>query len=402
MLCIQDSYSSDFIYKPKSFTKTSQSKVPSQSTAYYQQIISDGCPSDYSPIFCTIQPDEAGNHQQSQDVVYFYGNDIDTSSRTCSFNLFNLSGNYFQGTIGVLCAKSDKVKIPDYKTLSPTFISIGNDKINPFFKSQVPCDSGIATQALTFPNSNDYTPLLSMVPTSDLKNFVAEAYDYWDKGINKKVGVACLNYPNDAFLPVPPSAPYKHCCVYYTNEWSPKPASNDCTDTSINGLCGLDCSQFGGHGSLPWVIFRGGELDWACNPWSFSMSVNPSSDTAIQGTPFSQTVTITVTTKSGTPQPVSFSYSFSKSGVAISQEAQPCTPSPSQCTSTFKVSTGVGTQAGTYKITVTGTSGSASASAIYSLTVAPQSTTQYKLTFDTVVDVTGDTVPSVPVYIDGI
>jgi hypothetical protein len=107
----------------------------------------------------------------------------------------------------------------------------------------------------------------------------------------------------------------------------------------------------------------------------FTVAVNPTSDTAIQGVAFSRTVTITVTNTGGTPQPVSLSYSILTPipGVTISSPSPAtCTPSaPSYtCTSTFTVS-GTATSIGTYQIIVTGTSGTSSASATYTLTVNP-------------------------------
>jgi hypothetical protein len=101
----------------------------------------------------------------------------------------------------------------------------------------------------------------------------------------------------------------------------------------------------------------------------FSLSLNPASGTAVQGSPTSATVTTAVT--SGNAQTVTLSASGLPAGATA-------TFNPAQITaganSTLSITTATSTPAGTYPITVTGTTASATHTATYTLTVTTPST----------------------------
>src|SRR5467141_5239575 len=100
--------------------------------------------------------------------------------------------------------------------------------------------------------------------------------------------------------------------------------------------------------------------------FDFSVSLNPSSGSVVQGS--GTTSTVTVSLLSGTTQTVSLSTSVSPSGAGVTATVNPTSGSPTY-TSTLTIGTAAGTPTGIYTITVTGIGGSLSRSATYTLTV---------------------------------
>jgi hypothetical protein len=104
--------------------------------------------------------------------------------------------------------------------------------------------------------------------------------------------------------------------------------------------------------------------------FDFSVSLNPTSGSVVQGS--GTTSTVTVSLVSGTSQTVSLSTS-TPSVTGLTATVNPTSGTPTY-TSTLSISTTTSTPAGSYTITVTGTSGALTHSATYSLTVtAPAS-----------------------------
>jgi hypothetical protein len=110
--------------------------------------------------------------------------------------------------------------------------------------------------------------------------------------------------------------------------------------------------------------------------FDFSVSLNPSSGSVVQGT--GTTSTVTVGLVSGTSQSVALSTTVSPSGMGVSASVNPTNGTPTY-TSTLTISTTTGTTTGTYTITVTGTSGSLSHSATYTLTVTTPPTGDFSI-----------------------
>jgi len=100
--------------------------------------------------------------------------------------------------------------------------------------------------------------------------------------------------------------------------------------------------------------------------FDFSVSLNPSSGSVVQGS--GTTSTVTVGLVSGTTQSVSLSTSISPSATGLTATVNPTSGNPTY-TSTLTISTATNTPIGTYSITVTGTNGTLSHSAAYTLTV---------------------------------
>jgi hypothetical protein len=99
--------------------------------------------------------------------------------------------------------------------------------------------------------------------------------------------------------------------------------------------------------------------------FDFSVSVNPTSDSVVQGG--STTATVTVTLLSGSTQPITLSASdLTASGISV--VFNPPSASPT-FTSTMTVTTSTSTPTGPYTITITGTGGGLTRSATYTLTV---------------------------------
>jgi len=105
--------------------------------------------------------------------------------------------------------------------------------------------------------------------------------------------------------------------------------------------------------------------------FDYSVSLNPTSGSVVQGS--GTTSTVTVSLVSGTTQSVSLSTSISPSATGLTATVNPTSGNPTY-TSTLTISTTTSTLTGSYSITVTGTSGSLSHSAIYSLTVTAPGT----------------------------
>jgi len=100
--------------------------------------------------------------------------------------------------------------------------------------------------------------------------------------------------------------------------------------------------------------------------FDYSVSLNPSSGSVVQGS--GTTSTVTVSLVSGTTQAVSLSTSISPTATGLTATVNPTSGNPTY-TSTLTISTAANTPTGTYSITVTGTSGTLSHNAIYTLTV---------------------------------
>src|SRR3989442_1734520 len=109
----------------------------------------------------------------------------------------------------------------------------------------------------------------------------------------------------------------------------------------------------------------------ASGTFDYSVSLNPTSGSVVQGS--GTTSTVTVSLVSGTTQTVSLSTSISPSATGLTATVNPTSGNPTY-TSTLTISTTTSTLTGSYSITVTGTSGSLSHSAIYSLTVTAPGT----------------------------
>src|SRR5438132_7070259 len=105
--------------------------------------------------------------------------------------------------------------------------------------------------------------------------------------------------------------------------------------------------------------------------FDFSVSLNPSSGSVVQGS--GTTSTVTVGLVSGTSQTVSITTSISLTASGLTATVNPTSGTPTY-TSTLTISTTTGTPANSYTITVTGTSGSLTHSATYSLTVTAPGT----------------------------
>jgi hypothetical protein len=102
-------------------------------------------------------------------------------------------------------------------------------------------------------------------------------------------------------------------------------------------------------------------------PFDFSISVNPTSGSVVQGG--TRTATVSVTLVSGTTQTVSLSASISPppaTGISVGFNPQSGSPT---FTSTMTVTTTTGTPTGTYTITITGTAATLTRSTSYTLTV---------------------------------
>jgi hypothetical protein len=100
--------------------------------------------------------------------------------------------------------------------------------------------------------------------------------------------------------------------------------------------------------------------------FDFSVSLNPTSGSVVQGS--GTTSTVTVNLVSGTSQSVSLSTSINPTATGLTATVNPTSGTPTY-TSTLSISTTTATPAGSYSITVTGAAGSLTHSATYSLTV---------------------------------
>lgn len=126
----------------------------------------------------------------------------------------------------------------------------------------------------------------------------------------------------------------------------------------------------GGDSICQGMCDSSGNCDYAVNcevppEFDFSISINPTSGSAVQGesTP-SATVTLTLTL--GDTQSVSFSASGLPSGASVSFSPTSCNP---DCNSTMTITTSATTPIGTYSIDVCGTGGGKEHCTGYTLTV---------------------------------
>jgi len=110
--------------------------------------------------------------------------------------------------------------------------------------------------------------------------------------------------------------------------------------------------------------------------FDFSVSLNPSSGSVVQGS--GTTSTVTVGLVSGTSQTVSLSTTVSPSTAGLTATVNPTSGTPTY-TSTLTISTTTSVPAGSYTITVTGMGGSLSHSAAYSLTVSAPGTGDFSI-----------------------
>jgi len=100
--------------------------------------------------------------------------------------------------------------------------------------------------------------------------------------------------------------------------------------------------------------------------FDYSVSLNPSSGSVVQGA--GTTSTVTVGLVSGTTQSVALSTSISPPATGLTATVNPTSGNPTY-TSTLTISTTTGTAQGSYSITVTVASGALSHNAVYILTV---------------------------------
>src|SRR2546425_224134 len=110
--------------------------------------------------------------------------------------------------------------------------------------------------------------------------------------------------------------------------------------------------------------------------FAFSVSLNPSSGSVVQGS--GTTSTVTVGLVSGTSQTVSLTTSISPTASGLTATVNPTSGTPTY-TSTLTISTTASTPIGSYTITVTGMSGALSHSAAYSLTVNAPGTGDFRI-----------------------
>src|SRR3989475_891361 len=110
--------------------------------------------------------------------------------------------------------------------------------------------------------------------------------------------------------------------------------------------------------------------------FDFSVSLNPSSGSVVQGS--GTTSTVTVGLVSGTSQTVSLTTSISPTASGLTATVNPTSGTPTY-TSTLTISTTASTPIGSYTITVTGMSGALSHSAAYSLTVNAPGTGDFRI-----------------------
>lgn len=243
VLCIdQTTYNNNFEYVTKNFD------LSTGATDYY--LIDSNfannptCPADKVPVFCTIHMDESDTKYE-EDM--FSEVDIDTSHRNCNWMLLDRSGGVeFKGTLGVLCANKSSVVIKNDWANTPWIPPESSiDFQSPFFKSEK-CSAGIATTALTITDRDhdEYKQdfLISMMPNSEENSFVIQASDTegdpcWGNSGNehrRKVGTACLNYPEDAFIQSCTGTP-KPCSSFNTRLIGCDKIQKGCTDGSAVG-----------------------------------------------------------------------------------------------------------------------------------------------------------------------
>ena len=110
--------------------------------------------------------------------------------------------------------------------------------------------------------------------------------------------------------------------------------------------------------------------------FDYSVSLNPTSGSVVQGS--GTTSTVTVSLVSGTTQTVSLGTSINPSATGLTATVNPTSGNPT-FTSTLAISTTSSTPTGSYSVTVTGTSGTLSHSAIYTLTVTGQVTGDFSI-----------------------
>lgn len=108
-----------------------------------------------------------------------------------------------------------------------------------------------------------------------------------------------------------------------------------------------------------------GQVEIKSPSWEFDLSVNPLSDSAVQGSSVSASVSTNLI--SGTTQFVTFSASGLPQDANVSFLPNSC---KSPCSSTMNISTSINTPAGAYSILIKGTSGGVIKTTNYSLAVA--------------------------------
>src|SRR3989454_4491823 len=114
----------------------------------------------------------------------------------------------------------------------------------------------------------------------------------------------------------------------------------------------------------------------ASGAFDFSVSLNPTSGSVVQGS--GTTSTVTVGLVSGTSQTVSLTTSISPTASGLTATVNPTSGTPTY-TSTLTISTTASTPIGSYTITVTSMSGALSHSAAYSLTVNAPGTGDFSI-----------------------
>ena len=124
------------------------------------------------------------------------------------------------------------------------------------------------------------------------------------------------------------------------------------------------------------VISQVGAFSSGGGSFDFSVSLNPTSGSVVQGS--GTTSTVTVSLVSGTSQSVSLSTSVNPAATGLTATVNPTSGTPTY-TSTLTISTTTSTPTGSYTITVTGTNGTLSHSATYSLTVTAPGTGDFSI-----------------------
>lgn len=124
------------------------------------------------------------------------------------------------------------------------------------------------------------------------------------------------------------------------------------------------------------VISQVGAFSSSGGSFDFSVSLNPSTGSVVQGS--GTTSTVTVSLVSGTSQSVSLSTTITPTATGLTATVNPTSGTPTY-TSTLSISTTTSTPTGSYTITVTGTNGTLSHNATYSLTVTAPGTGDFSI-----------------------
>ena len=173
----------------------------------------------------------------------------------------------------------------------------------------------------------------------------------WTVALGKPLFVGELGYN---LYPGPGEVSYGDW-PYATNQWLSSGMGPVAEMTWINNGRGA-YADYAYTGALP-NYPSGGTFD-------FTVSLSPTSGSAIQGQSVSTTATATLT--SGTAQAATFSASGLPAGATAAFGTTTCNPT---CTSTVTIGTLSTTPTGTYPIAITGTGGGLTRTATYSVTV---------------------------------